>query len=117
MQNSLALGNRITERLNAALRAFQIPYGEYSSPWLKCAISAGWGWNGGTCSADLNRLTDGFWMLGRERTGLTIWFLVHARTAVHTIRLLPNGFRDDSTGLMQPRGNSNAEVRLAVAGT
>ena len=40
------------------------PYGEYSSPWIKCVISAGWGQNGGTCSADLNRLTDEFWMLG-----------------------------------------------------
>ena len=72
-------------------------YGEYSSPSIKCAISAGWDQNGGTFSADLNRLTDEFWILGRKRTGLSIWFLGHARTAVHTIRLLPNGFRDEST--------------------
>lgn len=36
-------------------------------------------------------------MLGRKRIGLSIWFLGHARTDVHTIRLLPNGFRDEST--------------------
>ena len=93
------------------------PYGEYSSPWIKCAISAGCHQYGGTCSADLNRLTDEFWILGRKRTGLPIWFLGHARTAVHTIRLLPNGFRDESTEVMQLRGNSNAAVHRAVAGT
>lgn len=100
-------------RLAAKHRA----YGEYSSPWIKCAISAGCHQYGGTCSADLNRLTDEFWILGRKRTGLPIWFLGHARTAVHTIRLLPNGFRDESTEVMQLRGNSNAAVHRAVAGT
>jgi hypothetical protein len=73
------------------------PFGEFSPPSIKCAISAGFGQNGGGWSADLNRLTDEFCMPGMKRTELSIWFLGHARMAVHTIRLLPKGFRDEST--------------------
>ena len=73
-------------------------YGEFSPPSIKRAISAGLDQNGRGFSADLiNRLMGKFCMLGRKRTRLSIWFLGHVRTAVHTIRLLPNSFRDEST--------------------
>jgi len=77
------------------IEAFLTPYGEFSRMSIKCAISAGWGQNGGTFSSDLDRLTDEFRMLGRKGTGLSTWFLSHARTAMLTIRLLPNGCRDE----------------------
>jgi hypothetical protein len=60
-------------------------YGEFFPPSIKRAISIGWGQNGRGFSADLiNRLTGESCMLGRERTRLSIWFLGHVRTAVHT---------------------------------
>jgi len=106
----------LLSKTRAKARSKGTAYGEFSPPSIKCAISADLGQNGRGFSADLNRLTAEFCMLGRKRTGFSIWFLSHARTAVHTIRLLPNSFRDEST-ILCSFGNSNAVVRRAVSGT